>query len=160
MSIDISVLKRIIDEEEVIAASIESHRRSNEDLGLTLSLLNKTGWTHNDRRLVGKKMWSLTQAFRDVDESLKIHYSHELNAYSPAFNTTMIASLELDHKILLLKLDRIRELLDGVTDQNVRSKSAKIHKEIDIFCQLLESQNEKDKSMLLWLGNLFEDKKQ
>jgi hypothetical protein len=156
MSVNLSVIYRMIHDGEVIAACVRSRRRADEDLQATIALLSKTGWTQDNRRLLSYQIWSLRQAFKDIDEGLKIHCSCEAKPYTPALSAALAAVLESDHQEILLQLDKIRQMLEGVADRNIRRKYPGVHKEIEIFCRLLDIHNEKEKAMLLKLKDQFE----
>lgn len=156
MSIDLSALNRVIYEEDVIAAFVRTRRHYNDGLKRSLALLAKTGYTQENRHLLSDTVWGLKHTFRDLDESLKIHYSHEIDTYSTTFNAARIANMESDHKVVLMQLDKIRIMLDGVTDRNIRRKCILIHKEIEVFCQILETHNKKHWARHIKFKKMFE----
>lgn len=157
MHMDLSALNRIIYEEDVIAAFIQTRRSGNDSLKRSLALLTKTGFTQANRHLLSDEIWGLKYTFRDLDESLKIHYSHELKAYSTTLNAAKITRLELEQKAASTQLDKIRMILDGVTDRNIHGKCTELYREIEIFCHLLETHNKKHRARYVKVKKIFEE---
>jgi hypothetical protein len=156
MSVNLFVINNIVYEQEAMAASIKLRRDSNEEFRRAISLAKESGWTEDNVHLVSNKLWGLKQAFRDLDECFKGHYSHELEACSPIVNDIMLEALQINQQGILQQVEKIRLKLDSVTSRNIRNRCFEIYTEIGILFQLVEAHKGITESMFLLVRRLFE----
>jgi hypothetical protein len=76
-------INKVIQDHEVIHATIKSVRNSNKNLAAAFNAAQKSGWTQEDTILIFNKLREVNERLTDLEEGFRLHYQQDEEALPP-----------------------------------------------------------------------------
>jgi hypothetical protein len=153
---ELSTINIVIHEHEVIYASVNSVRNSNEDLARTFDEAQKSGWIQHNIFLLSDKLQLIKDKLTDLEAGFRLHYQLDEDALPSVVGDLMLRAIKIDHKEMLRQFDEIHILLTGMSAPKIKESGTIVVKKVDTLCQTIETHIRREASMLQLLSKAFQ----
>ena len=160
----LAIIKRVIDEHQIIKGHVKLVGDSISDQEALLSLQKASAdWIPGRLEVLTEKHNKLQQTMSLLDEGLKNHFAFEGKTLPPLLGELLMKALLLEHKEINDEINRVKSVvagtkLEGSSREELLSREADIQQMINSICELVEEHAAREETILEMLRKAFEEK--
>lgn len=148
----LSIINDVTHEHEAIQASINSLRSCLHDLAGAFDAVGKSGWTPDGIKGLLEGISNLKARLSDLEDGFKTHFQVDEDAFPAILNEAMLQDIRIDHQTMLKQFTEVRQLMVGVTAENIKETGHSMIAETVSLTQFIEMHVRKEVDMLQQIG--------